>query len=218
MALFDLPEKNVTKLAVAVPLVTLRDVSAGENLVGEEIPLMVASDVIDQLGRRIIRKGAPASAVITFSRGQRGMDRVLNRPSRLRVRLLAVIGEDGTARGLCGSVAQPDAEIPLVVEPRELLALEGRDRALWMAVSAESERGVGSLTLPVPGFGPRRNGDAAGQLLSRIRPRTALEEFSGLYAPVLGNGSGLANRLRGVLKGQPIRVRAGNRITAYLRP
>ncbi len=92
------PEPRVVQLRAGteVPLVLLRQISAGTTREGTLVPFMVAEDVsVD--GVVVIPKGSIAEGEVTWSRSEGSLGGLMNQPARLAVKLLHTRAADGGA-------------------------------------------------------------------------------------------------------------------------
>jgi hypothetical protein len=80
------PVVSTLEPGTPIPLILLRPLNAGMPE-GSEVPFMVAEDVRDDEGRVLVAKGSPAIGIVTWSRSEGALGRLVQRPARLEVDL-----------------------------------------------------------------------------------------------------------------------------------
>lgn len=87
--------KQPVKAGTSMKLILMRQLEAGKEQEGAEVPFIVAEDVLAANGGVAIEKGAIVKAVVKQSRGENALSGVLNRPGRLAVSFVEVKTVDG---------------------------------------------------------------------------------------------------------------------------
>lgn len=93
---------------VEVPLILLRQISAGSTRQGTLVPFMVAEDVKTADGAVAIPKGTIAEGEVTWSRSEGSLGGLMNQPARLAVKFNRTRGAGGETVELCANRDQPE--------------------------------------------------------------------------------------------------------------
>lgn len=98
----------------AIEAILMKPLESGVEEEGDQVPLIVAKDVLSPSGGTLVPRGSSISARVAWSRRERTLDGILGRPARLQLRLESVQAADGTIVPLAADASlDPKATVEL---------------------------------------------------------------------------------------------------------
>ncbi|MCL4284953.1 MAG: hypothetical protein KJZ62_07600 [Fimbriimonadaceae bacterium] len=111
------PESKVVSIdlpaGAEVELLLLTKLEAGQAKKGDEVPFLVARDVLDPAGNVAIERGAVVRGIVEGSRSEGTLSSMLNQPARLSVAIRPLALENGLSAGLA---SRSDDESDTIIE------------------------------------------------------------------------------------------------------
>lgn len=113
----DQPESKSVSIKLPagaeVKLLLLTKLEAGQAKKGDEVPFLVANDVLDPAGNVAVARGTLVKGIVEWSRSEGTLSSMMNQPARLTVALRPLALESGFSAGLA---TQTDDESNTIVE------------------------------------------------------------------------------------------------------